>query len=80
MKVMVNVDAAGRLVLPKKVRDALGVRGPMRLAVDVVEHFGPRAWDAPSQPLKSAVLAKVNSAIANREGQPSRRRSPRNPL
>ena len=36
---MVNVDGDGRLVLPKKVREVLGVQGPIRLAVDVCEHF-----------------------------------------
>jgi hypothetical protein len=38
MKTMVSIDAAERIVLSNKVREVLGVYGPMRLAMDVCEH------------------------------------------
>jgi bifunctional DNA-binding transcriptional regulator/antitoxin component of YhaV-PrlF toxin-antitoxin module len=38
MKTTVTVDEVGRLVLPKRVREAIGVCGRMRLTVDVIEN------------------------------------------
>ena len=38
MKATVTVDDVGRLVLPKQVREAIGVFGRMRLTVDVIEN------------------------------------------
>lgn len=36
MKLTVPMDASGRVVLPKKVREALGIRGASKLRVDVI--------------------------------------------
>lgn len=36
MKLTVPMDASGRVVLPRKVREALGIQGASKLRVDVI--------------------------------------------
>ena len=38
MKTSVTVDEVGRLVLPKRIREAIGVSGRMSVSVEVVEN------------------------------------------
>jgi len=38
VKTTITVDEVGRLVLPKPIRDAIGVSGRMALTVEVVGH------------------------------------------
>ena len=38
MKATVTVDEVGRLVLPKRIREAIGVSGRMAVKIDVVDN------------------------------------------
>jgi bifunctional DNA-binding transcriptional regulator/antitoxin component of YhaV-PrlF toxin-antitoxin module len=51
MKALVMVDEVGRLVLPKEIREAIGIFGRMSLQVEVVDNAAristpeePPAW------------------------------------
>ena len=41
IKATVTVDEVGRLVLPKDIREAIGVLGRMAVNVEVVKHVAP---------------------------------------
>ena len=53
MKASVMVDEVGRLVLPKEIREAIGVFGRMSLQVEVVDNTARiSAPEEPRAPLK----------------------------
>jgi bifunctional DNA-binding transcriptional regulator/antitoxin component of YhaV-PrlF toxin-antitoxin module len=53
MKTLVVVDEVGRLVLPKEIREAIGVFGRMSLQVEVVDNAARiSAPEEPHAPLK----------------------------
>jgi bifunctional DNA-binding transcriptional regulator/antitoxin component of YhaV-PrlF toxin-antitoxin module len=53
VKAFVTVDEVGRLVLPKEIREAIGVFGRTSLQVEVVDNAARiSAPDEPSVPLK----------------------------
>ena len=53
MKASIIVDEVGRLVLPKEIREAIGVFGRTSVQVEVVDNTARiSAPEAPSQPLQ----------------------------
>lgn len=61
----VTIDSAGRLVVPKPLRDALGLRGGEELEISVRE--GRLELDAPATPMRLVRRRGAVVAVADRD-------------
>ena len=60
MKTIVTVDKVGRLVLPKTVRDAIGISGPVSVNIEIVSGT---AQISPIEGQRSAVALRRGRTV-----------------